>query len=862
MKASDLPHSTMTAFIEKKIEDRLEEAYEERAVLTGRKVEDVEKCPQLSLRQVSVLDKMHTVRDGVLERYKHKSYPPEFPCRTKCVVLFQNIDGQDVILFGMYVYEYGWQCPQPNQRRVYISYLDSVHYFRPRQYRTIVYQEIIASYLEYVKSRGFHTAHIWACPPLKGDDYILYCHPQDQKTPRDDRLRHWYDDILKLCQERGVVHELSDLYSEFLSNPENDATVLPYFEGDYWVSEAEVIIRDLHGKKGALIGGSAAAAAAAASSSTSSEGDVPADVNEEEEATEGNKSKRKKSKAANSRTRATNKAPLVGQKSERDPVMAKLSAIIEPMKEAFFVARLFPKELVDECSRQREAEMEASAKNFDPESEQKRAKMLQDEALSEEATDESTTEGGGGKSGKMSKKPAEQSTGGESKEISSGDSSSSGTSAEGMPSGSDGTGSGEISGCETAVKVESVKVETAVKVEDETVMCGSCSSDGGESTTNPAITAATQSNSSSGESSSERSGAVATPMEVETSGVETSGVETGEKTASSDTRAESKEASGDIVKREGDSGEPSQASTDAETVKSEAGGSDTILNDTRDTTTVDGDNEKVTGESTDKVQADAAVTADGAKVKAEENAEGSSEVPCPAKRLPRVCNITTISRDTEDTDDIQENEFFDTRQLFLNLCQGNHYQFDQLRRAKHTSMMVLYHLHNPDAPKFVPNCQVCHADILVGYRHRCEACDYDFCTACVQRTGNTIHQHPLRPMQVSATAAPKQLTDEQRKERQRSIELHLQLLWHASSCSQKECKSKNCIKMRDFLRHGITCEKNQKGGCAICKRIGNLLTLHARSCRADKCPVPKCREIREQIRQMQMRQQQMDDRRR
>lgn len=301
MKADDLPHCNLSQYLEKRIHERLEIAYRETAAKRNIRVEDVEKCPALFLRQVSCYDKSHHVREGVFERYKHKNYPAELPCRTKCVILFQNIDGQDVILFGMYVYEYGHKCPQPNQRRVYISYLDSVHYFRPKQYRTLVYHEILISYLDYVKARGFHTAHIWACPPQKGDDYILYVHPPDQKTPRPDKLRNWYQDMLLAAKARGIVHEITDLHTEFMADTSNDATVLPYFEGDYWVNEAEVIIKDLSN---------------------------PGAADENALDDEAGKSKRKsKSKRAGRLAKVS-----ITPKTERDPLMAKLSNMIEPMK--------------------------------------------------------------------------------------------------------------------------------------------------------------------------------------------------------------------------------------------------------------------------------------------------------------------------------------------------------------------------------------------------------------------------------------------------------------------------------------------------------------------------------------------------
>lgn len=105
--------------------------------------------------------------------------------------------------------------------------------------------------------------------------------------------------------------------------------------------------------------------------------------------------------------------------------------------------------------------------------------------------------------------------------------------------------------------------------------------------------------------------------------------------------------------------------------------------------------------------------------------------------------IKDVPIEIEDKDDNIPSEFFDNRQAFLNLCQGNNYQYDTLRRAKHSSMMILYHLHNPSAPAFPTACTICQQEIENAQGWHCQVCTaYDVCNACYPKA-SINHSHKL-----------------------------------------------------------------------------------------------------------------------
>eukprot|EP00978_Attheya_sp_CCMP212_P045484 scaffold348462_cov62-Attheya_sp.AAC.4 len=757
--AEDLPRTKLSERLEshvrEKMKEKLSKMATDKAKADNIPLEDATKAiamgGPITIRQVASMDRKLEVRERMKRRYAFKNYPSEFTFRCKCIVVFQNLDGVDVVLFGLYVYEHDENNPGPNPRSVYVSYLDSVHYMRPRKMRTFIYHEILISYLDYVRCKGFSTAHIWACPPLKGDDYILYAKPEDQKTPKDDRLRQWYIDMLIECQRRGIVGRLTNMYDLYFANEKNDATAVPYMDGDYFPAEVENIIKDLeegkHSKKSNVTGSKKKKGSTAKNKNKSGRGGTRSTgIDEDALAASGMIPPGVQTKSL--------------QEGGRDYVMAKLGETIQPMKESFIVAFLnwsgvkeentiVPKEI------QEYREKHGISTDFIPiPSAVEKEKMIEN---SDEEKDGKST------AIENSDSPNKKSENKEPSEKKEGENAVTKTSA-----------------------VSSTPQKEKSDIKDKTEF---------------------QSTSSS-----------ATPIEQTPSGSTSDNAGNGIK-VEGDKSGQSKK---EVIVREGKFAAMEARKRDSE-----------------------------------------------GKTKVESNSESKPESkPDSTSSSSETAAITVkdsqgrIVKVTDDDIEEMDCEFLNNRQAFLNLCQGNHYQFDQLRRAKHTSMMVLWHLHNRDAPKFVQQCAVCSREILTGYRYHCPTCaDYDQCHDCLSNPNTPRHPHQLKAIPV-ASGQQSELTEAQRKERQRSIQLHMTLLLHAATCVSSKCPSANCTKMKGLLKHGTQCQIKATGGCHVCKRIWTLLQIHARQCKQKTCPVPNCMAIRERFRQLTLQQQAMDDRRR
>lgn len=270
LPAEELPSTQLSDHLERYVRARLDEDWIARAKKYGLPPKDVPQVTGLSVRVVNITEKKVEVKEQFRKTFANK-YPTAFPYKQKAILLFQKIEAVDVLLYVVYVQEYGDDAMAPNRRTVYLSYLDSIKYFRPEvpsatdgvALRTMVYHEILLGYMDYAKRLGMNAMYIWSCPPLAGDDYVMYCHPHKQKNPKADKLRDWYHTMLRQARARGIVAHQSTMFDTFFPDgrdhckPSPSVTALPYFEGDFWPGEAEAQLTEIDlgkpmeaGKKG------------------------------------------------------------------------------------------------------------------------------------------------------------------------------------------------------------------------------------------------------------------------------------------------------------------------------------------------------------------------------------------------------------------------------------------------------------------------------------------------------------------------------------------------------------------------------------------------------------------------------------
>ncbi|KAL0743803.1 hypothetical protein Bca4012_085316 [Brassica carinata] len=134
-------------------------------------------------------------------------------------------------------------------------------------------------------------------------------------------------------------------------------------------------------------------------------------------------------------------------------------------------------------------------------------------------------------------------------------------------------------------------------------------------------------------------------------------------------------------------------------------------------------------------------------------------------------------------------------------------------------------------------CAICQQQELEPAQGwRCEVCrpdDYEVCTACYSK-GDINHPHVLisRGPSPIDSVAPNTQTNQIPTAQLRAV------LLHVMTCCTSQCQYPMCRIVKLLIRHGVTC-KNR--ACNTCKRMWDLLRMHARSCRDPQCTIPKCR---------------------
>ena len=173
---------------------------------------------------------------------------------------------------------------------------------------------------------------------------------------------------------------------------------------------------------------------------------------------------------------------------------------------------------------------------------------------------------------------------------------------------------------------------------------------------------------------------------------------------------------------------------------------------------------------------------------------------------------SSLLPDTRHPDSLISCDVMDNRDAFLAMAKERHWEFSSLRRAKYSTMAMLFEIH-------------------------------------------MAHLHPMDKVGLDTKLVPKmqdQDPHEDHKEKCKdSIEMGKHFIFHATQCHNIHCKHPSCIEMKSVMAHIRKCKLISSGHwnkCPICKDLVQLCSSHAKTCSRDSCPMPHCENIKKKQR--------------
>lgn len=209
---------------------------------------NVESSKQLTIRLVSSMKSSFKIKQ-CLSKYRTSENNDIYFQNCTLLVFLRNDSGNDICFFAIYFQLYGNDCSEkPNRNIAYLSYIDSVNLSKMTD-RTKTYRMILLGLFKYLKMKKFKEVFIWSCPPRPGLDYIFYEKPPTMKIPTSERLSAWYNEMMKMAQEKGIVSKYVGVEQYAKEHNWQNINNIPLFESDLWPVRLEDAIKEAQRKQ-------------------------------------------------------------------------------------------------------------------------------------------------------------------------------------------------------------------------------------------------------------------------------------------------------------------------------------------------------------------------------------------------------------------------------------------------------------------------------------------------------------------------------------------------------------------------------------------------------------------------------------